>query len=465
MSFGNYFLTGRLPMIDKRPILFFSPLPPVRSGIAGYTNAVCQELVRRGYPVTCVVDEDPGKDMGFSVLNWRDLLYRKNLEEFLESHIIFYQIGNHPCHHFIYPFYFRFPGVLVLHDAVLIHGRADYFMTITGMDAFQEELAYETNQKVAENFRILFKEGFGLSTFFYTIPLHRTVLERTNSIAVHNPVVATMIREKYPEKNVAYIPLGVWRKNIICEDRQNEISQAYTMEREKCFVLGLFGFLNENKEVRKVFQIVRELLHMHYPVKLIIAGYETKALPIRHLATQYGLMDHVECALNASHHEYETFLSRASFCFAYRFPPAGEASLSLLEMMARKRVVFTNTHRYDAYLPDHALVCVPSRSIVGESIRKLTEFFASPEKVHIWQENARSYVLGHHLLQHTVDAYEDIIQTWTGIKSQDREFYSQEKPSYFRPLFDRIQERIRASAPSEQYFHALTSVFTHSSGK
>ena len=74
---------------------FFSPLPPSRSGIADYSQALLETLRRL---VEIEVFSDAGREFrpeGFD--------------------LALYQIGNNPYHGFVYEAALRHPGVAVMH--------------------------------------------------------------------------------------------------------------------------------------------------------------------------------------------------------------------------------------------------------------------------------------------------------------------------------------------------------------
>src|SRR2546423_7560726 len=86
-------------------VAFFSPLPPARSGIADYSEALIESL--------------------------RPLM---ELEIFSGAHQVYdparfdialYHVGNNGYHGFVYEAALRYPGVVVMHESNLHHLIAD----------------------------------------------------------------------------------------------------------------------------------------------------------------------------------------------------------------------------------------------------------------------------------------------------------------------------------------------------
>jgi hypothetical protein len=98
----------------KPRLAFFSPLPPVRSGVADYSAELLREL-GRFYDVECIVEQseiaDPWVQANFTI---RDV-------SFFERHAssydrLVYSVGNSEFHTHMLRLLPKFPGVVILHD-------------------------------------------------------------------------------------------------------------------------------------------------------------------------------------------------------------------------------------------------------------------------------------------------------------------------------------------------------------
>ena len=101
-------------------LAFFSPLPPVKSGIADYSAALLGPLQR-----LCEVETFSAPFPDFNPANFDAILY---------------QLGNNPHHTFVYDAALKYPGVVVMHEANLHHLIADATIRRGDWDAYLKEV-------------------------------------------------------------------------------------------------------------------------------------------------------------------------------------------------------------------------------------------------------------------------------------------------------------------------------------
>ena len=108
-------------------VAWFSPLPPSTSGIAAYTAEVTPLLAPHFRVIDLYCDRvRAGADGG----EWLRAGAVRPASEFVYRHrrqpydLIVYQLGNSSAHDYMWAYAFRYPGLLVLHDAQLHQARA-----------------------------------------------------------------------------------------------------------------------------------------------------------------------------------------------------------------------------------------------------------------------------------------------------------------------------------------------------
>ncbi|MBK8203633.1 MAG: hypothetical protein IPK68_15350 [Bdellovibrionales bacterium] len=118
----------------KKKILYFSPIPPYKSGIADYSETLLTALSER-FNITIAIDPMRIVNSGLYNVNERDLLgkFRPDLIEKYEIKYIgwdkvdfdaydyrIYNVGNNPhFHSYMYDILRYHPGLIILHDVVL----------------------------------------------------------------------------------------------------------------------------------------------------------------------------------------------------------------------------------------------------------------------------------------------------------------------------------------------------------
>ena len=95
-------------------LAWFSPMPPVHTGIAACSAELVGALAEE-HQIDVYGDhaQGPASAHGF-VWNHQRRPYDLNV----------YQVGNSSHHDYQWPYLFRYPGLVVLHDAHLHHARA-----------------------------------------------------------------------------------------------------------------------------------------------------------------------------------------------------------------------------------------------------------------------------------------------------------------------------------------------------
>src|SRR5689334_11595660 len=97
---------------------WFSPVPPVRSGIAGRSAELVAALREKGYAVDIYVDSTPRIAQAPGVSSAHDFPWRHRQRPY---DLIVYQFGNSSHHDYAWPYALRYPGLVVLHDTRLHH--------------------------------------------------------------------------------------------------------------------------------------------------------------------------------------------------------------------------------------------------------------------------------------------------------------------------------------------------------
>src|SRR5947209_8476870 len=103
-------------------VAFFSPLPPARSGIADYSEALIESLKPL---VDLEVFSSPERPFDPSRFD-----------------IALYHVGNNGFHAFVYETALRHPGVVVMHESNLHHLLADITIKRGDWDAYVAECEY-----------------------------------------------------------------------------------------------------------------------------------------------------------------------------------------------------------------------------------------------------------------------------------------------------------------------------------
>src|SRR5215831_6211793 len=154
-------------------VAFFSPLPPARSGIADYSEALLDSLKSI---VEVEIFAGPGQDFDSSRFD-----------------IALYQIGNNGFHSFVYETALRHPGVVVMHESNLHHLIADITIKRGDWDAYVRECEYNGGAAAREFAERVRKLEVGPD--YEGVRMTRRILERARGLVVHSRFLEGEMRE------------------------------------------------------------------------------------------------------------------------------------------------------------------------------------------------------------------------------------------------------------------------------
>jgi glycosyltransferase involved in cell wall biosynthesis len=228
-------------------IAWFSPLPPAPTGIAGYSASVLPLLDAPGLAIDLFTDRDA-----------HDFVWRHKRTPY---DLVVYQLGNAPWHDYMWGYLFRFPGLVVLHDARLHHARAAHLLREGRVDDYRREFVYDhpgTSPAAAE-YAI---EGVRGSAF-YLWPMIGSVVDSARLVAVHNDVIAEELRERYPRARIERIRLGTPDRTHEGHERtpshaRAEIRRHYNIPAES-IVFVTFGLVTAEKRIEPILRALGAL--------------------------------------------------------------------------------------------------------------------------------------------------------------------------------------------------------------
>ena len=150
-------------------IAWFSPFPPVRTGIAGRSAELVAALAARGFSI------DRYPEAAAHDFPWRHRQAPYDL--------VVYQFGNSSHHDYAWPYALRYPGLVVLHDTRLHHARAALLLREKRAADYRAELAW-SEPAVSPDAAELAVAGFD-SRLYYDWPMVRGLVASSRLTAVH----------------------------------------------------------------------------------------------------------------------------------------------------------------------------------------------------------------------------------------------------------------------------------------
>ncbi len=313
-------------------LAFVSPLPPSKSGIADYSAALLEHL--RELAEVEVVSQTPA---------------RFRPERF---DLILYQVGNNPCHGFVYELALKHPGVVVMHEANLHHLLADLTIRRGDWDAYLRELEYDGGrQALAHGCRVRAGE---VGPDYEGVPLMRRLLEASRAVIAHSRFTAQRVRQAGFRGPLARIPHGAW---IPQADRM--AYRARLGLEESTPLVGIFGFLKPYKRIAESLRAFRRLVRLEPRARMILAGEPHPDLPLPPLIRSLDLGGEVRLLGFTPIEDFTGYLAACDIVLNLRYPTVGETSGSLLRALGLGKAVLVSDVGAFSELPDEICLKVP----------------------------------------------------------------------------------------------------------
>ncbi len=317
-----------------RPIrlAWFSPMPPVRSGIA--TNSA--ELVRGLSPhfeIDAFVDAPaPGARSAHDFI-W---LHRRRPYD-----LTVFQVGNSSHHNFLWPYLFRFPGLAVLHDVHLHHARAALLLTERRTDQYRAEFAANhpgTSVDLAE----LAAAGFD-SYLYYLWPMTRLIVEASRATAVHSAGMAARLREEVPEASVEAVRLTQGEEVSAGreQDARRRVRARFGLAPD-ALVVGVFGGLTPDKRIPQILDAFGATTAAAPAARLLLGGAAAPQYDAAAAVRALGLTDRVTLTgYLETDDELTDAIAASDIVLNLRWPTAREVSGPWLRALAAGKPTVT----------------------------------------------------------------------------------------------------------------------------
>lgn len=299
-------------------IAWFSPLPPARSGIAAYSADLVPQLAP-AHAIDC-----------FSEANARDFAWKARRDPY---DLVVYQLGNAPCHDYMWAYLAATPGLVVLHDARLHQARARSLLQQERFDDYRREFWYD-HPEARRDFVEYAVAGLG-GPIYYCWSMLRVVLRTARLVAVHNPRVAADLRDEFPDAPVEAIRLGT--APLAADAAARGRARASLGVPDEAVLFAAFGKITAEKRIGAILRAFGALAHERADVHLLLAGDASDYPALEEELAASGHAPRVHVTGYVADQAIGDYLAAADACLCLRWPTALETSASWLQCLAAAR--------------------------------------------------------------------------------------------------------------------------------
>ncbi|WP_169972614.1 glycosyltransferase [Tautonia rosea] len=324
-------------------LAMFSPLPPIPSGIARYTERICNSLRNE---TLIDVYHDPNERPALGDVSSRYAMFDASLfdrrRKLVQYDATIYQFGNSSFHTYLYEPFLKHPGIVVLHDQALSGFHASYGLMTGRMNAhLVEELSYSGHAH--DSALTTMVAGWVPGTWDIQdqmvrrgVAMNRRILERATSILVHSKHSRDQIAEAFPwlSTKVHVAPIGCDPDPIDTNRKQN--ARRVLGIDDHNIVIGAVGILHPTKLNRETVQaFARALVDLPHAV-LVFLGRDLGNGEARREADRLGIRHRVRVLGHLSDEDFERTIDAFDIGLSLRRPPTnGESSAALLDLLRR----------------------------------------------------------------------------------------------------------------------------------
>lgn len=390
---------GLLTLPTEKPVLvFISPLPPARSGIADYSMALLEKL-QTHYTLIAVCENPSSIDPlpnGVTVVSAEEYLSGGSV---LNRHL--YHFGNSAHHIWMLPLLERFPGSVMLHDLFLgglYHSLSRSLFLPIETYLFADH-GYDALRCVEE---------YGVHEALIRYPLNRSIISKADAILVHSNY--SYSRLDTPHRYKIPFPKELPEQPLSPLQAKERLGFAPSQ-----FLVCSFGFIGPSKCARELIEAWgRSSLSEDTAAQLLFVGElpaNSYADELVALANELPNPAQVRFVGYCDAQRYADYLAASDLIVQLRRDSRGETSAAAFDALSHSKVLLVNANGTMGEFPSDAVVSIPDRFTIADLSIALDELYRRESLRHAMAEAAREYIRTAHDPVLCALAYRDAIES------------------------------------------------------
>jgi len=418
------------PHANRPRIAYFSPFPPLLSGISDYSARLIEALKVH---YTIDVYHDAGytpeiklRSLDFACHDHR--LFGRNAA-ILGYHAVVYQMGNSPLHKSIYETLPTYPGLVTLHDFNLAAFRYwDAMVNGHGHESFRQELAAYSPEAAARYGPMLDRwsklpGGVVATCAREGLFVNQRIFAHATGIIFHSPWCVEQARRIYPDydRELTVVPYGATMAPVSPE-RRGAIRDRYGLPQD-ALVVGNFGLVHPTKMNVESLRAFAPLAERDPSALFLIVGPEWDDGASREAVARLGLESRVRFLGPKPANEFVEIVGAADIGLNLRRPPTnGETSSSLLDLLRQGIPTIITAVGTFTDFPDQAVRKLPWVDESSQDLltRTLLELAGSRSAREELRTSSMNYVRDRHDWSLVGSLYAEAIEASVRNRSADR---------------------------------------------
>jgi glycosyltransferase involved in cell wall biosynthesis len=337
---------------NKMTIAFFTPLPPMLSGISDYSVDILCELANE-YDIDVFIDDDYTAecDLPCNVKVFSHKEFDKRIV--LYDRYIF-QVGNSEFHTYMFPYISKYSGIVVLHDFNL-QGILRIHSIIPNSGDFKEYsklLSYDYDKDTIDH---IISETFNWKReIVHKYPANGFVTAHASKVIVHSKYAKKEFLMRRSNINVMDIPLcAKISQNDIIETKMRA-RKILGIPQDKT-VISSFGIITKAKRILPIIKALNKLLASNENIISYFAGFNRingidEYLKNNHLDKSIFITGRLELE------KFLLYMDASDICINLRYPYNGENSAAAARLLAKGKCVLVTDIGSFSEIPDECCV-------------------------------------------------------------------------------------------------------------
>jgi glycosyltransferase involved in cell wall biosynthesis len=384
-------------------VAYFSPLPPQRTGIADYSRELLPALVK-------CAEIDLWVDQPVTAAELPDCTTYKYAEEpglraeLSKYDCVIYHMGNSPAHRNVYRTLLETPGVVVLHDFVLHHFFASYYLeALRSPGSYIDEMAYNYGSEGEELARTTLRGERPIwEQEPVRYPLNKRVLDHARGVIVHSDFAGRLVHQSHPHLPVMKVNMPVAISQASAQP--DDLKKQYGIPAGR-IVIASMGFGSPAKRIEMVLRAIGAL--DRNDIVYLLVGEVGEALRVE--MRRRGLGGLVRTTGYVDRQTFNDYCNLIDLGIDLRYPTMGETSASVCRMLGAGKPCVVSNLGWFAELPDDCAVKLDAAADEQVLARTLLALINDPPRRSAIGENARRYIREHHNPECAAAQYVDFL--------------------------------------------------------
>ena len=377
-------------------LIFISPLPPSKSGIADYSIALLKYL-KTYYDITVVCENIEVQNHPM-LKEYKTILAQEYLTNGSIANKHLYHYGNSVYHVWMEPLLERFPGTLVLHD-IFLGGYMRMKLQSEGDTIIVQKMFDEEGYKAVVSYM-----ETDLHHALLHYPMNKALIEKSDSIIVHSAFAKSLLNA--PMSKVYQIPhLKALPTQIMTK---NEARKILGID-ESSFLIASFGFIGASKCSHELVKAWKQLTALAKNVKLVFVG----GVPSSPYGETIKVLADGTNILFTDYCDDETFihyLVASDMVVQLRQNSRGESSGALLYALAYGKPTIINAHGSFCEVPNKVALCISEHFSIDELSQAIQALYENGELRKNMTREAQDYIAREYDPHQCAKMYRDAIE-------------------------------------------------------